>query len=179
MGLFTQEEMNDIQRSLEIMTDWFNNKMTNPDNRAPKNIKGDYDLSIHGNKIVLADNIDGTTVEARCHPHDNFDIGEGMKEAFKKLNEKREEMNKRIEVGDWVEIADKEQQYCFYWEWLPNDKFSMVKNFAYGEKPYDKFFKVMYIGKHKELDKDLAFIQGTNGKCYTFNLSGLKKVVKP
>lgn len=84
-----------------------------PNNNAPKSIKGDYDLSIHGNKIVLVDNVDGTTVEAKCHPDDDFDIGVGIKEAFKKLNEKREEIHKqkeeeenKIKVGDWVKVVN-------------------------------------------------------------------------
>ena len=68
-----------------------------PNNNAPKSVKGDYDLSIHGNKIVLVDNADGTIVEAKCHPDDDFDIGAGIKEAFKKLNEKREEIRKQKE----------------------------------------------------------------------------------
>ena len=54
-------------------------KPQKPNNNAPKTIKGDYDLSIHGNKIVLVDNADGTTVESKCHPDDNFDIGDGIK----------------------------------------------------------------------------------------------------
>ena len=81
-------------------------------NKAPKSIKGDYDLSIHGNKIVLVDKNEGTTVEAKCHPDDDFDIGVGIKEAFKKMNEKREEIRrakedeeKKIKVGDWVEVV--------------------------------------------------------------------------
>lgn len=65
-----------------------------PNNNAPKTIKGDYDLSIHGNKIVLVDRNEGTTVEAKCSPQDNFDVGEGVKEAFKKMNEKREKIKK-------------------------------------------------------------------------------------
>lgn len=64
-----------------------------PNHKAPKFIRGDYDLSIHSNKIVLVDNVDGTTVEAKCHPDDDFDIGVGIKEAFRKMN------NKRVEIG--------------------------------------------------------------------------------
>lgn len=84
------------------LNDLFSNKKKS--NRAPKTIKGDYDLSIHGNKIVLVDNVDGTTVEAKCSPQDNFDIGEGIKEAFKKLNEEREKGSKEIKIGDIVEV---------------------------------------------------------------------------
>ena len=110
---------------MEIHKIWHNGKLVYDstqeaklDNRAPKNIKGDYDLSIHGNKIVLVDSANGTTVETRCHPDDGFDIGVGIKEAFKKLNEKREELRKqkeeeekKIKVGDWVEVTDPGQSF--------------------------------------------------------------------
>ena len=46
-------------------------------NNAPKCIKGDYDLSIHGNRILLVDKQDTIMVEAKCHPDDDFDIGVG------------------------------------------------------------------------------------------------------
>lgn len=155
-------------------------------NKAPKSIKGDYDLSIHGNKIVLVDNKDGTTVEAKCSPEDNFDIGEGIKETFKKLNEKREELRKqreeeekKIKVGDWVEVAFPGYNYSWYWEWMPNDKFNMVKNFEYGGRCHSKFCKVMYLGKHLTKDIQLAFIQDEEGLCHTIDIRGLRKVVKP
>ena len=50
-----------------------------PNHNAPKSIKGEYGLSIHGNKIVLVDNVDGTTVETKCHPDDEFDVGVGVR----------------------------------------------------------------------------------------------------
>lgn len=157
-----------------------------PSNNAPKSIKGDYNLSIHGNKIVLVDNADGTTVEAKCHPDDNFDIGEGIKEAFKKLNEKREEIRKqkeaekkKIKVGDWVEVVDIGFNYPYYWEWMPNDKFSIIKNFEYAGSPHSRFCKVMYLGQHKTKDTQLAFIQDKEGLCHTIGVKGLKKVAKP
>ena len=157
-----------------------------PNHNAPKSIKGDYDLSIHGNKIVLVDNVDGTTVEAKCHPDDDFDIGVGIKEAFKKLNEKREELRKqkeeeekKIKVGDWVEVVDIGFNYPCYWEWMPNNKFSIIKNFEYMGRPHSKFCKVMYLGQHKTEDTQLAFIQDKEGLCHTIGVKGLKKVVKP
>lgn len=154
-----------------------------PNNNAPKNIKGDYDLSIHGNKIILVNKKDGTTVESKCHPDDNFDIGIGIKEVFKKLNQKieenqkkEEEENKKIKVGDLVKIIDFDYQYMFYWEWLPNNMFHLVKEFDYGETPHTKKCRVMYIGKHENGEDNLIYIKDGIGKCYTFNLKGLKKV---
>lgn len=186
MGLFTQEEFNDIQRSLEAMTNWFNNKMTKTDNNAPKSIKGDYDLSIHGNKIVLVDNVDGTTVEAKCHPDDDFDISIGITEAFKKLNEKREEIRKakeeeekKIKVGDWVEVVDEGEIYPFYYQWLPSERFDLVKNFAYGNTIHNRKCKVMYIGRHENEDVKLGYIQDSDGLCHTYKINALRKVANP
>lgn len=161
-------------------------KLNKPNNNAPKSIKGDYDLSIHGNKIVLVDNADDTTVETKCHPDDDFDISIGIKEAFKKLNEKREEIRKqkeeeekKIKVGDWVKVVDIGFNYPCYWEWMPNDKFSIIKNFEYMGRPHSKFCKVMYLGQHKTEDTQLAFIQDKEGLCHTIGVKGLKKVAKP
>lgn len=131
-----------------------------PNNNAPKSIKGDYDLSIHGNKIVLVDNVDGTTVEAKCHPDDDFDIGTGIKEAFKKMNEKREEIRKakeeeekKIKVGDWVEVLwdDIFDPYCgsFFED---HNLMQYASRFCYGKVPEDRVIgKVLFVDKYKIL----------------------------
>lgn len=163
-----------------------------PNNNAPKSIKGDYDLSIHGNKIVLVDNADGTTVEAKCHPDDNFDIGEGIKEAFKELNEKREEFrkhreeekDKKIKVGDWVEVVDAGYGYRTWYDWLPSDRFDLIKNFDYGHlQKNGTRGLVMYIKDNVEVcyndNGTLVYYQDKDGMCHTIELCGLKKVAKP
>ena len=104
----------------------------NPNNRAPKSIKGDYDLSIHGNRIVLVDNKDGTTVEAKCHHDDEFDIGVGIKEAFKKLNEERKKNDKIIRVGDRVRVINSKACYPIYCDFfIENDLPQYSKYFRY------------------------------------------------
>lgn len=159
-----------------------------PDNNAPKNIKGDYDLSIHGNTIVLVDNADGTTVEAKCHPDDEFDICVGVKEAFKKLNEKREELRKqreeeekKIKVGDWVEVVLPGRGYNSWYDWLPNNRFDLVKRFDYGKfLKKGMIGKVLYISKEKGISPEaLVYFEDMEGKCHTIGLEGLKKVKKP
>lgn len=176
-------------------------------NNAPKSIKGDYDLSIHGNKIVLVDNVDGTTVEAKCHPDDDFDIGTGIKEVFKKLNEKREEICKqkeeeeeKIKVGNWVKIVDNGQscstQENFFKE---NDILDYAGRFRYGVSPYvGTKGKVLFIEKEHEyfLDdqENIAVVEVPQEDYYgslNFNhldcydaiylvkIKGLKKVKKP
>ena len=190
MGLFTQEEMNDIQRSLEAMTNWLNNRMTKPDNRAQQSIKGDYDLSIHGNKIVLVDKNEGTTVEAKCHPDDNFDIGLGIQEAFKKMNAKREEIKKakeeeekKIKVGDWVEVVRPSATYPMYTDFFEKNNLSYYgKIFRYGTT-----VKEGTVGRVVFILKDYIVIKskenfgcyGERDCTYLVNPLAIKKAVKP
>lgn len=159
-----------------------------PNNKAPKTIKGDYDLSIHGNKIVLVDNVDGTTVETKCHPDDNFDVWDGIKEAFKKLNVKREEdrkqkeeEDKKIKVGDWVEVTNCLKGYSQYASWLYNKvDFNCVRMFNYGNPSYNGLKgKVIAIGKHGKDDKNLVGFRATDNKVYIVEDIGLKKVETP
>lgn len=167
-------------------------------NSAPKSIKGDYDLSIHGNKIILVDNIEGATVEAKCSPEDNFDIGEGIKEAFKKLNMKREEIRKqkeeeeekKIKVGDWVEIL--------YGSYSTNSDFFERNNimeyagrFRYGVSPnVGTKGKVVFINTIAQVavvevptEKYYGNPEFTSLDCYDaiylIGLKGLKKVANP
>lgn len=171
-----------------------------PNNNAPKSIKGDYDLSIHGNKIVLVDNADGTTVEAKCHPDDDFDIGIGIKEVFKKLNEKREEIckqkeeeEKKIKVGDWVKVVDNGASYSqlinFFKE---NNILEYAARFRYGVSPFiGTKGKVLFIEKTKHDDNGIVVIEVQKenslefshldcyNTIYLINASGLKKVKKP
>lgn len=160
-----------------------------PNNNAPKTIKGDYDLSIHGNKIVLVDRNEGTTVEAKCSPQDNFDVGEGVKEAFKKMNEKREEIkkskeeeDKKIKVGDWVEVVDCWRAYITYPEWL-YDKvdFEYIRRYCYNHRPSNgEIGRVVAVGTH-EADREgtLVAFETKYKNIYVVNQKGLKKVAKP
>lgn len=159
-----------------------------PNNNAPKSIKGDYDLSIHGNKIVLVDNVDGTTVEAKCHPDDNFDIGVGINEAFKKMNQKREEEkkcreeeDKKIKVGDWVEVTNWLKGYSRYATWLYNKvDFNYVRMFDY-DNPSCNGLKgqVIAIGTHESEDRNLVAFCTKDKKVYIVEDAGLRKVAKP
>lgn len=160
----------------------------NLNNNAPKNIKGDYDLSIHGNKIVLVDNKDGTTVETRCHPDDEFDIGIGINEAFKKIKQKREEEKKRkeeedkkIKVGDWVEITNWLKGYSTYVRWL-YDKVDprYVCMFNYGTSSHNGLKgKVIAIGAHENENKNLVAFLVQGNQVYIVEDIGLKKVKNP
>lgn len=79
-----------------------------PNNKAPKDVCGNYELTINGNAILLVDNKDGLTAESKCHPEDNFDIGEGVRQAFNNLMEKRKQSTKvEIKVEDFVSYCKK------------------------------------------------------------------------
>ena len=165
-------------------------KKPKTNNNAPKSIKGDYDLSIHGNKIVLVDNKDGATVEAKCHPDDEFDIGDGIKEAFKKMNEKREEIrkqkeeeNNKIKVGDWVKIVDYEISYPIYSTFFSeNNLKDLGRNFRYGcyLNNGDKL-QVAHIKGDRFVLKRKEKIGGYGFQdcVYLMDIRGLKKVAKP
>lgn len=158
-----------------------------PNNNVPKSIKGNYGLSIHGNKIVLVDNANGTTVEAKCHPDDDFDVGAGIKEAFKKLNEKREEIRKqkeeeekKIKVGDWVEVIE-EDCYDTYLSWVYKYlKFVHVKEFAYEEVPnIGTKARVIRIAPHNNDSSIVLYaIETKDNKVYIVEEGWIKKVAK-
>lgn len=160
-----------------------------PNNNAPKSIKGDYDLSIHGNKVVLVDNVDSTTVEAKCHPDDDFDIGTGIEEAFKKLNEKREEIRKQkeeeknIKVGDWVEITDWKMSYPIYSRFFSEHNLEdLGRKFKYGcyLNNGDKLQVAHIEGDRFVLSrKEKIGAYGPQDCVYLMDIRSLKKVAKP
>lgn len=174
-----------VPGSVTINTDWFG-KLIMPkklNHKAPKSIKGDYDLSIHGNKIVLVDNIDGTTVEARCHPDDEFDIGVGINEAFKKLNQKREEENETIKVGDWVEITNWKLSYPIYSRFFSEHNLEdLGRNFRYGcyLNNGDKLQVAHIEGDRFVLSrKEKIGAYGLQNCVYLMDIHSLKKVANP
>lgn len=178
-------------------------KKPKANNNAPKSIRGDYDVSIHGNKIVLVDKKDGTTIEAKCHPDYNFDIGTGIKEAFKKLNEKREEIRKakeeeekKIKVGDWVEVinngASCSTKDKFF---MKNNLFDYAARFRYGVSPNEGTRgKVLFVEENSDYEETTVVVEVpkesycgssrfANLDCYNaiylIKIYGLRKVKKP
>lgn len=168
-----------------------------PNHNASKSIKGDYDLSIRGNKIVLVDNVDGTTVEAKCHPEDDFDIGDGIKEAFKKLNERREELRKqkeeeekKIKVGDWVEVVNPGKSYTTLSDYFSyNGIIPYAPYYRYGVVPcigtkgkvvfVDDSHVVFKIKKDKAYGAPFYAEDELYSGIYIVGQEGLKKVAKP
>lgn len=132
-------------------------------NKAPKDIVGDYTLSIKDNRITLRDK-DGVEVFARCHPEDVFDVGEGVREAFKYLNKKRKGNEKKnIKVGDWVEVIDNGCSYSTSaWVFEENDILHYAARFRYGVTPLNGMEgRVMFI-----TDNNIAVVEERMGSYY-------------
>lgn len=112
-------------------------------NKAPEDIVGDYSLSIKDNRITLRDK-DGIEVFARCHPDDEFDVGEGVREAFDKLKEKRGD---KIEVGDIVEVLDNGESYTILGDFFTNNNLMRyATRYRYGVAPDNGIVgKVVFI----------------------------------
>ena len=154
-------------------------------NKAPDSISGEYDLSIKNNKIVLVDNKDGTTVEAKCHPEDGFDIGIGIQEAFKKLNEKRKK--EEIQVNDYVEIIDDGKVYANAINFFVHNKlYYLGMRYKFGViPPLNTKCKVVYVKDDKvivQFDKEPILnsdkyieLDCVNG-VYVVNKKGVKKL---
>lgn len=126
--------------------------MSNPNNKAPKEMEGTYTLTIEDNKIKLVDK-EGNVGMARCHPDDEFSLEVGMKEAFAKL----EEDKNKIKVGDMVEVVYNGLSYTTYVTWLENNlKFKEAVKYDYGCRPHKGTNGVVFaVAKHTVEDKGL------------------------
>lgn len=157
-------------------------------NKAPEDIVGDYTLSIEGNRIALRDK-DGVEVFARCHPEDVFDVGEGVREAFDKLKEKKED---KIEVGDSVEVLDNGESYTILGDFFAkNDLMEYATRYRYGVAPdkgvvgkvvfivQDSSDSIECVGIEVESDSFYGVTECSmtcNDAIYVVSMIGLRKV---
>ena len=148
-------------------------------NKAPKNIKGDYQLHIHGNEITLIDEDTGHIAATKCSPEDNFDIGEGMKIVFARMNEEKEITNNDFQVGDYVEIVNNTACYPRYTDWVyKNLIFDYVKKFKYNCVPHEKAKgRIIAMAPHSISNCKTIFAVLTNEDfVYVFDKDALQKV---
>ena len=159
-------------------------------NDAPKSIKGDYRIYIHGNEVTLVDEKNNITIKSKCHPDDEFDIGVGIKEAFKKLNKKREEIRKqkeeeenKIRVGNWVKVVDWKMSYPLYYRFFSEYNLEdLGRIFRYGcyLSNGDKLQVTHIEGDRFVLSrKEKIGSYGPQDCVYLMDIKGLKKVRKP
>lgn len=153
-------------------------KKFKPSNRSPKSIRGEYQLSIHGNFIKLKNLETKTEVEARCHPDDNFDISFGIQEAFRKLNQVEREKLTKIKVGDFVKIVDNEATYTTFDTWIyKNLDFPNVVLYDFEVVPHTGTLgKVIAKNEHGLFDTQLLAIKTKENKVYLIEEDGVEKV---
>lgn len=147
--------------------------MSNPNNKAPKEMEGSYVVTIKGNKITLTDK-DFNVGIAKCRPGDEFDLGIGIKEALKKI----EEAKKVINVGNKVEVVNPGKSYIRYTDWLKkNLKFEDAVRYDYGCCPNEGTNGIVIaIAKHTKEDNILVAFKTDNHKVYLVEDKGLRKV---
>lgn len=98
--LFTKEIEERMKKDMKLEYKFYEK------NLAPKWLEGDYDLHIEGNRMTMMSK-DGNTVEARCHPDDDWRLQVGIDE----LKERMAEVKKprEIKVGDIVKVKTSQQ----------------------------------------------------------------------
>ena len=145
-------------------------------NLAPKELEGEYRLSVGNNKVVITNTVTHQTAMARCHPDDYFDIGEGINEAFGKLN--------GIHVGDKIEVIDYGESYTTYSDWVYHNVHNIDScRYAFGCNPENGTIgTVIAIAKHKYSSDNLIYFKKDgnyifdNSPCYLIGEKGVKKV---
>lgn len=143
-------------------------------NLAPKWLEGDYDLHIEGNRMVLTSK-DGKTVEARCHPEDDWRLQIGIDELKERMTEAKKP--REIEVGDKVKF--KHGAVDWYYphtvsDWCKTNHISVdyvmtayASDVIFNENEYknryeleDYKFRVVTVAKYK--NQTLAYIMDIN-----------------
>lgn len=160
---------------LNDVMDMFNIKFKSPYkvpkeiNKAPKELEGEYILTIKDNTITLLDSKSNKYV-ARCHPEDNFSISEGIKEAFKK-----KEQDNVIKIGDIVKVTNNSESLTRLDNFFNKYKLERyATKYRYGTYPCNetvgKVVEIVYV------DKIVVVVIETVDGNYVINEKGLKKV---
>lgn len=100
-----------------------------PKNYAPMDIVGEYKVEIFGNKVEIYSYSMDKKVAVKCHPDDEFDIGEAIRISMGRILE-----DDAINVGDIVKIVDNGESYCTETDW-PNHLSKFACKFRYGVTP--------------------------------------------
>ena len=142
-------------------------------NLAPKWLEGDYDLHIEGNRMVMTSK-QGTEVETRCHPDDDWRLQVGIDELKERMIEKTKPIEPiklcskvKFKKGkaDWY-IPHYMQEWCaknmisrdYIFKAYETDEIFSERE----EKLEDYEFIVLYIGKN--YTSNLAYILSTDNK---------------
>lgn len=140
---------------------------------APKDIEGNYTLTVSGRTVTLSDGKD--KVEATCYYKDNFDIGEGVRQCLEKLKKERG----RIKIGNMVEVVNNTYAHVAYTNFFEqNDCMHYAPFYRYRDRP--KNGTKGLVGRIDENGFVLirAITHGEFQGFYIVKEDGLRKVVK-
>lgn len=154
-------------------------------NYAPVDIVGEYIVEICGNKVEIYSHSMDKRVVVKCHPDDEFDIGEAIRIGMWRI------IDDSINVGDIVKIVDNGRSYCNETDW-PNHLSKFACKFRYGVIPdngieckvvaefpsnFDNRYLVQPILSERYCG-DKKYSRLTCRGFYIMGESGLKKVNK-
>lgn len=112
-------------------------------NYIPKEMEGAYELYLYGNKIVLKkQGVRPMYSVVKCHPEDEFNISEGMKIAFDRLEDCR-----KIKNGDRVILLEGGNAYPYYVSFIREHELDneVLDRFGYSVTPKAKTIcRVLY-----------------------------------
>ena len=130
-------------------------------------------------EVIALDKRTGEKAVAKCSPADTFDFEIGAKLAFGRLLgiDRQVEDDKKIKIGDTVEVIDTGRQYTNYdtWKGLGNYKQNWV-NGSYIAR--NKVYKVLNIKEHGGfIDDVMALVQDEDTtQVFIIGLRGLEKI---
>ena len=129
-------------------------------NLAPKWLEGDYDLHIEGNKMVMTSKLkvnegkNAVSVEARCHPDDDWRLQVGIDELKERMAEAKKP--REIKVGDKVKFVFTDfynpNKLCDFFETAKVATYDIMKTMSTalsGRTPSRVcIYEVLYVGDH-------------------------------
>lgn len=150
-----------------------------------------------GNKVIAKDRTTDKTGTAICSPEDEFNFNIGASIAFERLvgkdsidkarkvvNNAKEELKKKIEIGNNVRITDIDKQYVNYMTFFKDNNMSyeLATRYYYGKTvPVDEVFntfEVIAIGLDTKGNKACVIRNKSkviSSGYYLFSIDGLEK----
>ena len=122
-------------------------------NLAPKWLEGDYDLHIEGNRMTMTSK-DGTKVETRCHPDDDWRLQVGIDELKERMTEAKKP--REVKVGDKVKFVFPDfynpNKLCDFFDTAKVATYDIMRTmstaFSGGAPSKVGRYEVLYVGDH-------------------------------
>lgn len=137
-----------------------------PKNYASKEKEGYYTVYVKDNKVVVTKHKDQTPrsvkhcdkqATARCHPDDNFNLGEALNIAVDRIFE-----DDIIRIGDTVRVVNEGKAYCVLQNW-PGEYINLAHRYRYGVCPA-RNLKAKVVGIYEMYPNNIGYIINTLGE---------------